>query len=134
MVCILILLFSFLLFLCSSSSFLCSISFLSFFPLKRGTIGTSVILEDVAVEVPKLAQMTLDLQKMFKKYEYAAFIFGHALSGNHHILFYQAFNSESEVKRYQVPSLFLFIPPNVSFDQFSIIFFQFICLFSLFLF
>jgi D-lactate dehydrogenase len=39
-------------------------------------------LSDVAVEVPRLASMTMDLQDMFKRHRYDdAVIFGHALDG-----------------------------------------------------
>jgi D-lactate dehydrogenase len=45
--------------------------------------STSVIIEDVAVAVPKLADFTIDLQELFQKYHYHdAIILGHALEGN----------------------------------------------------
>ncbi|ELR17648.1 glycolate dehydrogenase [Acanthamoeba castellanii str. Neff] len=64
-------------------------------------VSTSVILEDVAVEVPRLAAMTMDLQDMFKRHRYDdAVIFGHALDGNLHLLFAQGFDSRPEQERY----------------------------------
>ncbi len=64
--------------------------------------GTTVIIEDVAFPVPKLAEATLDLQELFSKYEYReAVIFGHALEGNLHFVFNQDFNDEKELERYK---------------------------------
>jgi D-lactate dehydrogenase len=63
--------------------------------------GTTVILEDIAFPVEKLGDAILDLQKLFKKYEYhEAIIFGHAKDGNIHFVVTQAFNSEAEITRY----------------------------------
>lgn len=63
--------------------------------------GTTVIIEDVAFPVSRLAEATLDLQRLFKKWEYhEAVIFGHALEGNLHFVFTQDFGSQSEVDRY----------------------------------
>lgn len=64
--------------------------------------GTTVIIEDVAFPVEKLAAATLDLQQLFAKYDYhQALIFGHALEGNLHFVFTQDFGSNKEVKRYR---------------------------------
>lgn len=64
--------------------------------------GTTVIIEDVAFPVPRLAQATLDLQRLFKKHGYEdAIIFGHALEGNLHFVFSQNFNITAEVQRYR---------------------------------
>lgn len=64
--------------------------------------GTTVIIEDVAFPVPKLAEAAVDLQKLFLKYDYnEAIIFGHALEGNLHFVFKQDFNILSEVTRYK---------------------------------
>ena len=47
------------------------------------TIGTTVIIEDVAFPIEKLAEATLELQSLFAKYRYDnGIIFGHALAGN----------------------------------------------------
>jgi len=64
--------------------------------------GTTVIIEDVAYPIESLANATLELQELFKKYSYnEAIIFGHALDGNLHFVFTQAFDDEAEVKRYE---------------------------------
>ncbi|HBL78374.1 MAG: 4Fe-4S ferredoxin [Bacteroidetes bacterium GWF2_42_66] len=63
--------------------------------------GTTVIIEDVAFPIPRLAEATLDLQSLFKKYNYTeAVIFGHALDGNLHFVFTQDFSSSEEISRY----------------------------------
>ncbi len=63
--------------------------------------GTTVIIEDVAFPVPRLADATRDLQRLFARHGYDdAIIFGHALEGNLHFVFKQDFNVESEVRRY----------------------------------
>ncbi|MCC6288173.1 MAG: FAD-binding oxidoreductase [Chitinophagaceae bacterium] len=63
--------------------------------------GTTVILEDVAFPVNKLGDAVIDLQQLFKKYDYNdAIIFGHAKDGNIHFVITQTFNAESEVQRY----------------------------------
>ena len=64
--------------------------------------GTTVIIEDVAFPIPKLAEATLDLQHLFEKWGYQeAVIFGHALMGNLHFVFTQDFSSAEEVERYK---------------------------------
>jgi D-lactate dehydrogenase len=63
--------------------------------------GTTVIIEDVAFPLSHLAQATLDLQKILKKYAYdEAVIFGHALEGNLHFVFTQDFGEKTEIERY----------------------------------
>ena len=63
--------------------------------------GTTVIIEDVAFPVEQLAEATLELQRLFKKWDYhEAVIFGHALEGNLHFVFTQDFSSQSEIDRY----------------------------------
>ena len=63
--------------------------------------GTTVIIEDVAFPVTSLANATLDLQSILKKYGYdEAVIFGHALEGNLHFVFTQDFSTQEEIKRY----------------------------------
>jgi len=65
-------------------------------------VGTTVIIEDVAFPVPRLAEATLDLQKLLATHGYSdAIIFGHALEGNLHFVFTQDFNSAPEVLRYR---------------------------------
>lgn len=63
--------------------------------------GTTVIIEDVAFPVQSLAEATLDLQNLLKKFRYdEAVIFGHALEGNLHFVFTQDFNTREEIDRY----------------------------------
>jgi D-lactate dehydrogenase len=63
--------------------------------------GTTVIIEDVAFPVPRLAEATLDLQALFRNRGYHdAILFGHALEGNLHFVFKQDFNRAAEVERY----------------------------------
>jgi len=63
--------------------------------------GTTVIIEDVAFPVPRLAEATHDLHNLFGKWGYhEAVIFGHALEGNLHFVFTQDFGSQSEIDRY----------------------------------
>ncbi|SFZ97424.1 Predicted D-lactate dehydrogenase, Fe-S protein, FAD/FMN-containing [hydrothermal vent metagenome] len=65
-------------------------------------LGTTVIIEDVAYPIDRLAQGTEDLQLLFDKYDYKdAIIFGHALDGNLHFVFTQAFETDEEIKRYE---------------------------------
>ena len=64
-------------------------------------IGTSVIIEDVAFPIARLADATLDLQGLMAAYQYhEAIIFGHAREGNLHFVFTQDFASQKEVDRY----------------------------------
>jgi D-lactate dehydrogenase len=52
--------------------------------------GTSMLIEDVACPVDKLADMMIDLIDMFQRYGYNdASCFGHALEGNLHLVFSQ---------------------------------------------
>jgi D-lactate dehydrogenase len=63
--------------------------------------GSTVIIEDVAFPVETLADATLDLQRILKKFRYnEAVIFGHALEGNLHFVFTQDFSSTEEIERY----------------------------------
>lgn len=63
--------------------------------------GTSMLIEDVAVPVDKLAAMTMDLVEMFQRHGYKdASCFGHALEGNLHLVFSQGFRNDAEVERY----------------------------------
>lgn len=64
--------------------------------------GTTVIIEDVAVPVPQLAAMTLDLQALFAQHGYSgSIIFGHALAGNLHFVITPNFAEPAETERYQ---------------------------------
>jgi FAD/FMN-containing dehydrogenase len=65
-------------------------------------VGTTVIIEDVAFPVARLAAATLDLQRLLAAHGYPdAIIFGHALAGNLHFVFTQDFNAPAEVERYR---------------------------------
>jgi D-lactate dehydrogenase len=65
-------------------------------------VGTTVIIEDVAFPVERLAEATLDLQRLLAARGYPdGIIFGHALEGNLHFVFTQDFNTESAVERYR---------------------------------
>jgi len=65
-------------------------------------IGTTVVIEDVAFPLDKLAEATVELQDLFEKHGYhEAIIFGHALEGNLHFVFNQDFNSHEEIVRYR---------------------------------
>jgi D-lactate dehydrogenase len=64
--------------------------------------GTTVIIEDVAVPVPRLAAMTLDLQRLFDRHGYTgSIIFGHALEGNLHFVITPDFANPAETERYK---------------------------------
>ncbi|MBV1787041.1 FAD-binding oxidoreductase [Marinobacterium sp. D7] len=63
--------------------------------------GTTVIIEDIAVPVPQLAEAVDDLHRIFERWGYPeALIFGHALEGNLHFVFTQSFDTPEEIERY----------------------------------
>jgi D-lactate dehydrogenase len=63
--------------------------------------GTSVILEDLAFPIEKLADAVIDLQALFLTHGYDnGIIFGHAKDGNIHFVVTQSFNTPEEVDRY----------------------------------
>lgn len=63
--------------------------------------GTSVLLEDIAFPVEKLADALIDLQKLFVEFDYTnAIIFGHAREGNIHFVVTQLLNTTKEINRY----------------------------------
>lgn len=64
--------------------------------------GTTVIIEDVAVAVPRLAALTLDLQDLFRRHGYeGSIIFGHALEGNLHFVLTPDLGNPETVERYR---------------------------------
>ena len=64
--------------------------------------GTTVIIEDVAVPVERLADASVDLTELFKKYGYKeAVLFGHAKDGNLHFVLSQGFRTNREVYQYE---------------------------------
>lgn len=65
-------------------------------------VGSTALIEDVAVEVKYLANFVLDLQEIFLKYNYnEAILFGHAKDGNLHFVITPSFDNEAEILRYQ---------------------------------
>lgn len=63
--------------------------------------GTTVIIEDVAFPVERLADAAVDLTALFARHGYDdAILFGHAKDGNLHFVLSQSFNRPAEVERY----------------------------------
>jgi len=63
--------------------------------------GTTVILEDVAFPVEKLAPALIDLIALFDEFGYHdAIIFGHAKDGNIHFVITQLLDTVAEISRY----------------------------------
>src|SRR5664279_922970 len=63
--------------------------------------GTTVIIEDVAFPIERLADAALDLNQLFRKHDYDnAIIFGHAKDGNLHFVITQGFNDQAAVDQY----------------------------------
>ncbi len=64
--------------------------------------GTTVIIEDVTFPLEHLATGVKRLIALFEKHNYPeGILFGHALEGNLHFVFTQAFDTEQEIKRYR---------------------------------
>ncbi len=64
-------------------------------------VGTTCLIEDVAVPVERLADFTDDLKRLFVEHRYPdAVIYGHALAGNWHFILNQRFDSPAAVKQY----------------------------------
>jgi D-lactate dehydrogenase len=63
--------------------------------------GTTVIIEDVAFPIERLADGALDLTRLFRKHDYDnAIIFGHAKDGNLHFVITQGFNDQAAIDQY----------------------------------
>jgi len=63
--------------------------------------GTTVIIEDVAFPLERLADAATDLLGLFEKHGYGeAIVFGHAKDGNLHFVITQSFNDDASVERY----------------------------------
>jgi D-lactate dehydrogenase len=63
--------------------------------------GTAVMIEDVAVPTPRLAEAVADLRALCDRRGFKdAVIFGHARDGNLHFVFAQDFSREQTVRRY----------------------------------
>jgi D-lactate dehydrogenase len=64
-------------------------------------IGTSVIIEDVAFPLERLADATLELRSLMISHGYGdAIIFGHALDGNLHFVLTPDFTKPEEISQY----------------------------------
>jgi len=64
--------------------------------------GTAVVIEDIAFPLQRLAEGTLELQQLFRDYDYDnAIIFGHALEGNLHFVITPDFSNEEHLERYR---------------------------------
>ena len=73
------------------------------FPAVGGAreIGTTCLIEDVAVPIDRLAEATDDLQKLFINHNSPdAVIYGHALDGNWHFILNQRFDTPEAVAQY----------------------------------
>jgi D-lactate dehydrogenase len=65
-------------------------------------VGTTVVIEDVVFPIERLADATLELERMMRGHGYReGILFGHALDGNLHFVFTQDFSDPEEVARYQ---------------------------------
>jgi D-lactate dehydrogenase len=65
-------------------------------------IGTTVVIEDVAFPIQRMADATVELQRLMAAHGYEeGIIFGHALDGNLHFVFTQDFATGGEVSRYE---------------------------------
>jgi D-lactate dehydrogenase len=65
--------------------------------------GTSVLIEDIAFPISRLADAILDLQTLFEKHGYSeGIIYGHAKDGNLHFVITQSFNDEDSIARYEL--------------------------------
>lgn len=63
--------------------------------------GTTVLIEDIAVNILDLPALIVDLKEMFVKYDYDnAAIFGHVLAGNIHFVLTPNFNNNDELINY----------------------------------
>lgn len=73
------------------------------FPTVAGMrkVGSTPLIEDICFSVPQLAEATLKLQELLKRFEYNdSVIYGHALEGNLHFVINQDFGTQKEVERY----------------------------------
>jgi D-lactate dehydrogenase len=63
--------------------------------------GTTVIIEDVAFPLERLADAAVDLTRLFRKHGYdEAIVFGHAKDGNLHFVITQGFADQTAIDRY----------------------------------
>lgn len=63
--------------------------------------GTTALIEDVAFPMDRLSEALTDLRELLDAFGYGhAILYGHALSGNLHFVFWQDFNRPDETDRY----------------------------------
>jgi D-lactate dehydrogenase len=64
--------------------------------------GTATMLEDLTFPVDRLGEAIVDVQQLFKQFNYAdGIIFGHAKDGNLHFCISQDFSTEKEINRFK---------------------------------
>ena len=64
--------------------------------------GTSALLEDFTFPVERLGEAVVDIQRLFKEFNYAnGIIFGHAKDGNLHFVVSQRFFTKEDIDHYQ---------------------------------
>ena len=64
--------------------------------------GTSALLEDFTFPVERLGEAVMDIQMLFKEFNYAnGIIFGHAKDGNLHFVVSQRFFTKEDIDHYQ---------------------------------
>jgi D-lactate dehydrogenase len=64
-------------------------------------LGSTVIIEDVAVSIELLPELIHEMRSLFERYDFKnAAIFGHVLSGNIHFVITPNFNNENELRGY----------------------------------
>jgi D-lactate dehydrogenase len=64
--------------------------------------GSSVVIEDIAVDITQMSALVSDLRKLFVEHNYTnAAIFGHIKAGNIHFVFTPRFDIESEIDNYK---------------------------------
>ena len=63
--------------------------------------GTTALLEDIVVPVPRLAETCRDLAVLFDRYDYRdSVVFGHAKDGNIHFMLTDRFETDEQLGRY----------------------------------
>ncbi len=65
--------------------------------------GTATMLEDLTFPVDRLGEAIVDVQSLFKEFNYPdGIIFGHAKDGNLHFCISQDFSTEKEINRFKL--------------------------------
>lgn len=66
-------------------------------------VGTTVVIEDIAVAIEEQGNCLHDLMDLFKKYDYKnTVIWGHVFDGNVHFVLTPDFSIDAEVQKYKV--------------------------------